>query len=242
MRSHIRRIGCRYASDQVAGLVPDQAFSNLDRNLFTALDFGKNVHPFGTDPKPDHCLYLASQEAFQQDEVDVYPDRLEFPDTSVEVLKWQPGRLVAGAPSQGTGKSAMGFARRVTSVAKMPPKIIVMTTAPAIEDLIQGDVQIQLNPENSQDMDLSKADLDWVTVSPKPPAAPRLQRYSEVKAVLDDADPEQWIDLATVRFIQPLWSPVETVRRENEARAAQYVMDHPWWKLSVQTHKVLGIR
>ena len=34
---------------------------------------------------------------------------------------------------------------------------------PAIEDLIQGDVQIQLNPENSQDMDLSKADLDWVT-------------------------------------------------------------------------------
>lgn len=99
----------------------------------------------------------------QQDEVDVYPDRLEFPDTSVEVLKWQPGRLVAGAPSQGTGKNAMGFARRVTSVAKMPPKIIVMTTAPAIEDLIQGDVQIQLNPENSQDMDLSKADLDWVT-------------------------------------------------------------------------------
>lgn len=86
------------------------------------------------------------------------------------------------------------------------------------------------------------ADLDWVTVSPKPPAIPRLQRYSEVKAVLADADPEQWIDLAPVRFIQPLWSPIETVRRENEARAAQYVMDHPWWKLSVQTHKVLGIR
>lgn len=86
----------------------------------------------------------------QQDEVDVYPDRLEFPDTSVEVLKWQPGRLVAGAPSQGTGKNAMGFARRVTSVAKMPPKIIVMTTAPAIEDLIQGDVQIQLTPRTAR--------------------------------------------------------------------------------------------
>ena len=86
------------------------------------------------------------------------------------------------------------------------------------------------------------ADVDWVTVSPKPPAAPRLQRYNEVKAVLADADPEQWIDLAPVRFIQPLWSPIESERRENEARAAQYVMDHPWWKLSVQTHKVLGIR
>ena len=69
--------------DQVAGLVPDQAFSNLDRNLFTALDFGKNVHPFGTDPKPDHCLYLASQEAFQQDEVDV---EIEFALSDPKIL------------------------------------------------------------------------------------------------------------------------------------------------------------
>jgi len=75
--------------------------------------------------------------------------RCQHPDTSVEVLTWQPGRLVSGAPSQGTGKNAMGFARRVTSVAKMPPKIIVMTTAPAIEDLIQGDVQIQLTPRTA---------------------------------------------------------------------------------------------
>ena len=53
------------------GLLPDQAFSNLDRNFFTALDFGKRVHPFGEDPKPDNCLYLASQEAFLQEDVDV---------------------------------------------------------------------------------------------------------------------------------------------------------------------------
>ena len=57
-------------------------------------------------------------------------DRLEFPDT--------PSRLVAArATGRGSAESRHrqkcdGFARRVTSVTKMPPKIIVMTTAPAI--------------------------------------------------------------------------------------------------------------
>src|SRR5262249_36767391 len=45
------------------GLVPDQAFANLDNNIFIALDLGKNIHPFGTEPKIDHCLYIASHEA-----------------------------------------------------------------------------------------------------------------------------------------------------------------------------------
>ncbi|HNO68976.1 MAG TPA: hypothetical protein PKI49_10740, partial [Pseudomonadota bacterium] len=48
------------------GILPDQAFANLDNNVFIALDLGKNVHPFGTEPKPDHVLYLASQEALSQ--------------------------------------------------------------------------------------------------------------------------------------------------------------------------------
>jgi hypothetical protein len=48
------------------GLVPDQAFANLDSNVFIALDLGKNIHPFGNEPKPDYCLYLASQETFSQ--------------------------------------------------------------------------------------------------------------------------------------------------------------------------------
>ncbi len=53
------------------GLVPDQAFSNLDNNMFIGLDLGKNVHPFGTEPKPDNCLYLASQETFSQQDAQV---------------------------------------------------------------------------------------------------------------------------------------------------------------------------
>lgn len=48
------------------GILPDQAFANLDNNVFIALDLGKNIHPFGTEPKVDNCLYLSSQETLSQ--------------------------------------------------------------------------------------------------------------------------------------------------------------------------------
>lgn len=98
----------------------------------------------------------------QQDAADVYPDRIEFPATLTEVLGWEAGRVVVGAPSQGAGKNALGFARRVVSVTSTPPKIVVTTKTVPIEELLQGELQLQLTPENSRPMDLSKADLDWV--------------------------------------------------------------------------------
>lgn len=97
----------------------------------------------------------------QQDAVDVYPDRLEFPSAMTEVLAWEAGRVVVAAPSQGAGQNAMGFARRVESVTTGDPKIVVMTSSVAIEDLLQGDMQLQLKPEDARDMDLNKIDLDW---------------------------------------------------------------------------------
>lgn len=56
------------------GILPDQAFANLDNNVFIALDLGKNIHPFGNEPKIDHCLYLSSQETFSQQGVQVEID------------------------------------------------------------------------------------------------------------------------------------------------------------------------
>lgn len=56
------------------GILPDQAFANLDNNVFISLDLGKNIHPFGTEPKPDHCLYLSSQETLGQEGVQVEVD------------------------------------------------------------------------------------------------------------------------------------------------------------------------
>jgi predicted phage baseplate assembly protein len=47
------------------GLLPTNAYANLDSNTYLALDLGKNIYPFGKEPKPDHILYLACDELLQ---------------------------------------------------------------------------------------------------------------------------------------------------------------------------------
>jgi hypothetical protein len=47
------------------GLLPTQAYANLDNNAFLMLDLGKNLYPFGKEPKIDCILYLACDELLQ---------------------------------------------------------------------------------------------------------------------------------------------------------------------------------
>ncbi|MEO7729584.1 MAG: hypothetical protein ABIY55_01325, partial [Kofleriaceae bacterium] len=47
------------------GLLPTQAYANLDNNAFLTLDLGKNLYPFGKEPKVDCILYLACDELLQ---------------------------------------------------------------------------------------------------------------------------------------------------------------------------------
>ncbi len=47
------------------GLLPTHALANLDNNAFLQLDLGKNLYPFGKDPKLDCILYLACDELLQ---------------------------------------------------------------------------------------------------------------------------------------------------------------------------------
>jgi hypothetical protein len=47
------------------GLLPTQAYANLDNNAFLQLDLSKNLYPFGKEPKADCVLYLACDELLQ---------------------------------------------------------------------------------------------------------------------------------------------------------------------------------
>jgi len=47
------------------GLAPTHAYANLDSNAFLPLDLGKNIYPFGKDPKLDCIFYLACDELLQ---------------------------------------------------------------------------------------------------------------------------------------------------------------------------------
>jgi 7-carboxy-7-deazaguanine synthase len=86
------------------------------------------------------------------------------------------------------------------------------------------------------------AGLDWVCVSPKAGAELVLTSGDELKLVYPQPglQPEDVADLNfTHRFLQPMDGPA---RSENTSRAVQYCLDHPRWRLSMQTHKYLGIR
>jgi organic radical activating enzyme len=82
----------------------------------------------------------------------------------------------------------------------------------------------------------------WLTVSPKAGAPFVLKRGSELKLVYPQpgAEPEKFAGLAFDHFfLQPMDSPE---RSKNTAAAVDYCLAHPQWRLSLQTHKITGIR
>ena len=86
------------------------------------------------------------------------------------------------------------------------------------------------------------AGLDWICVSPKATAPLTLTSGNELKLVFPQsaAPPERFESLAFEHFyLQPMDGPVV---QENTRLAVAYCLAHPRWKLSVQTHKALGIR
>lgn len=83
--------------------------------------------------------------------------------------------------------------------------------------------------------------LDWICVSPKAGAELVLTRGTELKLVFPQpgAMPERFADLDFQHFfVQPM-DGLEAKR--NTRLAVAYCMEHPQWRLSVQTHKVVGI-
>jgi 7-carboxy-7-deazaguanine synthase len=84
--------------------------------------------------------------------------------------------------------------------------------------------------------------LDWLCVSPKAGNALRIMSGDELKLVYPQigAPPEDFAGLAFERFsLQPMDGPALA---DNTARAIDYCLRHPQWRLSLQTHKTLGIR
>jgi len=85
------------------------------------------------------------------------------------------------------------------------------------------------------------AGIDWVCVSPKA-NAPLVQRHGqELKLVFPQmlAKPEQFVDLDfEYFFLQPMDGPDQA---RNTQKAIDYCLQHPKWRLSLQTHKLLGI-
>lgn len=84
--------------------------------------------------------------------------------------------------------------------------------------------------------------IDWICVSPKA-GAPLVQRSGdELKLVFpqEDAQPEMFESLDFDHFfLQPMDGPEIEM---NTRLAIEYCMANPKWRLSIQTHKLVGVR
>ena len=84
--------------------------------------------------------------------------------------------------------------------------------------------------------------IDWICVSPKAGSKTVLRRGNELKLVYPQlgAQPESFEgDDFDHFYLQPMDGPDLT---RNTELALEYCLAHPQWKLSLQTHKFVGIR
>lgn len=86
------------------------------------------------------------------------------------------------------------------------------------------------------------AGIDWICVSPKADAPLVLTRGDELKLIYpqERGDPARYAALDFKHFfLQPMDNPERAV---NTDAATRYCLEHPQWRLSLQTHKLIGIR
>lgn len=84
--------------------------------------------------------------------------------------------------------------------------------------------------------------IDWICVSPKANAELVLRRGNELKLIFpqEGAEPERYEHLDFKHFfLQPMDGPQ---RERNSQLAVRYCLEHPRWRLSLQTQKILGIK
>lgn len=78
--------------------------------------------------------------------------------------------------------------------------------------------------------------IDWITCSPKEGAPVRLQHIDEVKVVYTGQD------LSAYAALKVDWHFLQPCSCSNTEEVVDYILCHPEWRLSLQTHKLIDIR
>ena len=115
---------------------------------------------------------------------------------------------------------------------------LLQLDAPLVDALHHRGIAVAVETNGTQ---VPPAGLDWICVSPKAEAPLVLTAGNELKLVFPQplAMPERFEALAFDHFyLQPMDGPD---REGNTEAALRYCLAHPRWKMSLQTHKLLGI-
>lgn len=152
-------------------------------------------------------------------------------------------------PGGGRFADAAGLARAIAatwSAATTRDALVVFTggepllqlDAPLIEAVHDAGFEIAVETNGTIE---PPAGIDWLCVSPKAGAGLVVRQGSELKLVYPqpEAAPERFAGLDFAHFLlQPMDGPD---RAANTRAAIAYCLAHPQWRLSMQTHKYLGI-
>jgi 7-carboxy-7-deazaguanine synthase len=116
---------------------------------------------------------------------------------------------------------------------------LLQLDADAIAALHARGFQIAVETNGTQE---PPAGIDWICVSPKARAPLVLRHGNELKLVFPQPglDPSDFEGMNFREFfLQPMDGPHLA---ENTRAAVAYCLANPLWRLSVQTHKMLGLR
>ena len=123
------------------------------------------------------------------------------------------------------------------------PRCVILTGGePALQvdaELLQalhGITGVRIHIETNGTLPLPEG-IDWITCSPKEGSRVVFSRADEVKVVYTGQDVERWRSAirAGHYFLQPCSC-------SNTGEVTEYILAHPWWRLSLQIHKYIGIR
>jgi 7-carboxy-7-deazaguanine synthase (Cx14CxxC type) len=148
--------------------------------------------------------------------------------------KFETAQDLAAAITTGWGESLHG--RFVVLTGGEP---LLQVDEPLLASLHDAGFEIAIETNGTM---AAPDSIDWICVSPKAGAPLVQKRGDELKLVYpqDGARPRDFEALDFAHFLlQPMDGPDIA---ENTAAAIDYCMTHPRWRLSVQTHKAIGIR
>ncbi len=132
------------------------------------------------------------------------------------------------------------------------PKIMVITGGEPLMHNLEplttelASLGIPLHLETSGAYPLTGS-FDWITFSPKPYKPPHRSIYNhvkELKVVIADSEDLEWAEIqadqippTAIKYLQPEWHS-----QKSSQIVYNYVLKNPQWRVSLQTHKYIGVR
>ena len=138
------------------------------------------------------------------------------------------------------------------ALAAMPAIVVITGGEPLMHDLNPLTLSLhaaglRVHLETSGAYPLSGY-FDWITLSPKrfkPPLASIYPHVSELKIVVVKSNDLEWaeqqaakVSEQTLKYLQPEWKS----HLSSQALIFKYILQHPEWRMSLQTHKFLEVR